>query len=80
MTEKMIAKGIRIAHKDIDTVEVCREWYGLGTFSDAIRFIIREWRRGRSGVTTSSGLGEKLYNVEIENKSLFHEEQAEHED
>ena len=45
MAKTMFAKGIRIAQKDIDAVEVCQEYYGLGTFSDGIRFIIRDWRR-----------------------------------
>ena len=45
MTKKMLAKGIRIAQSDIDIVETSQEFYGLGTFSDGIRFIIRDWRR-----------------------------------
>ncbi len=48
MGEKMVAKGIRITQQDIGTVKMCQEYYGLGTFSDAIRFIIRAW--GREGV------------------------------
>jgi len=62
MTKKMMAKGIRIAQPDIDTVEACQEHYGLGTFSDAIRFIIREWRREKLHDMTT-GLAELQYKL-----------------
>ena len=56
MARKVFAKGIRIAQKDIDTVEICQDYYGLGTFSDAIRFVIRDWRRRLTDADAELGL------------------------
>ena len=45
MDEQTVARGIRLTQRDIEAVQKCQDHYGFGNFSNAVRFIIREWER-----------------------------------